>query len=72
MAMPKRTETMNTKLIFPATAVRRDSTPKPAGGRLAHWLRAQWRCLRRTGWAHEVDLHAGTCRFCRKRVNQRL
>jgi hypothetical protein len=67
----RRTEMMNTKLMFPTADTPRPGPTKAAAGRCGS-LRAKWRCFRHTFWAHEVDLHAGKCRFCGKRVEQRL
>jgi hypothetical protein len=68
----RRTQAMNSKLMLPTAAGSRGATPKAARGRVTRWLRGKWRCYRQTGWAHEVDLHLGVCRFCGKRVDQRL
>ena len=39
---------------------------------VARSLRSQWRCLKHTGWLHEIDLHSGACRYCGARTNERL
>jgi hypothetical protein len=36
------------------------------------WLRSQWRCMKYTGGAHEVDLYTGVCRYCGTRLKDHL
>jgi hypothetical protein len=38
----------------------------------SRWLRSQWRCLKHTGGAHEIDLYTGVCRYCGAHLKERL